>query len=209
MFLLAKYGVAFTVDFALHALDGQSLQKAAVHAAGDTILMKDEAAEANTTNAFVDRGSGYSLALTAAEMTAARLLLMIDDQSGPKVWLPKSYEILTFGNASAHIGFDLSQITPAVNTTQLNGSATAGALQALAALGVVSGSFVTGTLSTDEATTNLTGADNAYNRRQLIPISGSAQGQAVRIRQSLNSSGRLRYDPLTASPANGDLFIVV
>lgn len=209
MLLLAKYATSFTIPFALHALDGQSLQKAAVHAAGDTVKMLDEAAEANTINAFVDEGSGYSITLTAAEMTAARILLMIDDQSGPKIWLPKSYEIFTFGNAAAHIGFDLSQLIPAVDVTKLNGSATAAALQALAALGVVSGSFVTGTLTTTESTTSLTGADDAYNRRNLIPISGSAQGQSVRIRQSINTSGRLRYDPLTASPANGDLFIVV
>jgi hypothetical protein len=97
------YGVATTVDFCLHITDatvGAIKVENAVHASGDTYIMKDEGAEANTTNGFVDRGSCYSIALTATEMQAARILLNIEDQ-GTKTWADKCVRIETYGNASA------------------------------------------------------------------------------------------------------------
>jgi hypothetical protein len=59
----------------------------AVHAAGDTKISKDGAAFANTTNGFTHTGSGvYALVLTATEMDADTVAVVVVDQSGPKVW---------------------------------------------------------------------------------------------------------------------------
>lgn len=99
----AHYGVAKTFDFCLFVKDdtvGAVKIENAVHASGDTYIMKDQGNEANTTNAFVDEGSCYSIALTATEMQAAQITLNIEDQS-TKTWADKCVTITTYGNASA------------------------------------------------------------------------------------------------------------
>lgn len=98
---LRKYGVQTTIDFELYEVDGVDFRTDAVHAAGDSKIMKDEGAEANTTNGFTDEGQGYSIVLTATEMQAARIVLYIVDQTATKVWLDKAIVIETYGNASA------------------------------------------------------------------------------------------------------------
>ena len=120
---LRKYGVATTVDFCLYELDGTDLQVAAVHAAGDIAMMKDEGNEAAPAAGFVDEGTGYSLALAIAEMQAARITLYIIDQTSPKAWLDKVLIIETYGNASAQHPFDLATATQDVNLTQIGGVA--------------------------------------------------------------------------------------
>jgi hypothetical protein len=122
---LRKYGVETTIDFQLWDTDGASFQTGAAHAAGDTKIMKDEAAEANTANAFTDEGTGYSIVLAAAEMQAARIVLYIADQTSPKIWLDESVVIETYGNASAQHAFDLGTATQSVNVSQISGDTTA------------------------------------------------------------------------------------
>lgn len=111
---LRKYGVETTVDFTLFETDGVDFKVDAVHASGDTKVMKDEGAEANTSNGFVDRGQGYSITLTATEMQAARAVVYIVDQA-TKAWLDTSIVIETYGNASAMHAFDLD--TPLASQT--------------------------------------------------------------------------------------------
>jgi hypothetical protein len=118
---LRKYGVATTIDFQLYKLDGTGLKTDATSATHDIKIMKDEGAEADTTaDAFVDEGQGYSLALTATEMQAARIVLYIVDQSGPQVWLDKCLIIETYGNASAQHIFDLGTATQNVNVASID-----------------------------------------------------------------------------------------
>jgi len=122
---LRKYGAAATIDFELFEVDGVDFRINAVHAAGDTKIMKDEGVEANTANAFVDEGSGYSLALSSAELTAARVVIYVIDQTATKAWLDTSLVIETYGNASAQHAFDLNTATQGVNVTQWLGTAAA------------------------------------------------------------------------------------
>ena len=105
---LRKYGVQTTINFELYEVDGIDLRVDAVHAAGDSAIMKDEGAEANTTNGFGDEGNGYSIVLSATEMQAARIVLYIIDQTTTKVWLDKVIVIETYGHASAMHAVDLS-----------------------------------------------------------------------------------------------------
>jgi hypothetical protein len=94
---------ATTVDFCLYTADatvGAIKKEDAAHASGDTYLMKDEGAEANTTNAFTDEGSCYSIALTSGEMTAGRITLNIEDQ-GTKAWADKCIVIETYGSCAS------------------------------------------------------------------------------------------------------------
>lgn len=103
---LRKYGAAATIDFVLFEVDGVDFRVDALHAAGDTKIMKDEGAEANTTNGFTDEGQGYSLVLTATEMQAARIVVYVVD-AATKAWLDTSLMIETYGNASAQHAVDL------------------------------------------------------------------------------------------------------
>ena len=111
---LRKYGVQTTVDFQLYEIDGVDFKVDAVHASGDTTVMKDEGAEANTANAFTDEGQGYSIVLTAAEVTAARIVVYIVDQA-TKAWLDTAFVVETYGDASAMHAFDLDVATQDVN----------------------------------------------------------------------------------------------
>ena len=104
---LAKYNQSKTITFDLVAPDGVDLIINATFAAGDIKIMKDEGVEANTTNLPTDEGTGYSLVLTATEMSAARIRLYIIDQTATKIWLDMSIGVETYGNASAEHAFDL------------------------------------------------------------------------------------------------------
>jgi len=122
--ILRKYGVEATIDFALYKADGTALKMDAVSASGDITLNRDEAgAETLDADAFTDRGSGYSLVLSAAEMTAARIIVYIVDQTSPQAWLDKILIVETYGNASAQHAFDLDTATQDVNLTQIGGVA--------------------------------------------------------------------------------------
>lgn len=104
---LRKFGVSTTVDFALYEIDGVDLRKNAFVETADIFLMKDEGAEANASNSATDEGRTYSLVLTATELQAARLEIIVEDQSVPKVYLDKTIMIETYGNASAQHAIDL------------------------------------------------------------------------------------------------------
>lgn len=131
---LRKYGVECTVDFQLWDTDGASFQVAAVHAAGDTVRMLDEGAEGNTTNAFTDEGTGYSIVFTAAEMTCARFVMYVADQTVPKIWLDESVVVETYGNAAAQHAFDLDTATQNVNVSTISNDAVTAAAIANAAI---------------------------------------------------------------------------
>jgi hypothetical protein len=98
---LRPYGAEATINFELFEVDGIDFRTDAVHASGDTKISKDEGEEANTANGFVDEGQGYSLTLSASELTAARIAIYIVDQTATKVWLDCMLIVETYGNASA------------------------------------------------------------------------------------------------------------
>lgn len=104
---LRKYGVAATIPITLFEVDGVDMRVDAVAATGDIKITKDEGAEADTSNLFVDEGSKYSILLTATEMQAARISGILIDQTVTKVWLDTDFLIETYGNASAQHAFDL------------------------------------------------------------------------------------------------------
>jgi hypothetical protein len=107
---LRKHGAETKINFDLYETDGSDLKTDAVHATGDTKIMKDEGAEANTTNGFVDEGQGYSITLTAIEMQAARIKIYVVDQTSPKVWLDTTIMIETYGDTNAQHPFDIEKV---------------------------------------------------------------------------------------------------
>lgn len=79
-----------------------------------------------------------------------------------------------------------------------------------AAASEVRGKAVTGTLSTSQATTDLTQALNdAYAGRTVIFTSGALKGIAAGITAYGASNGLLSFTTLPVAPSNGDTFIIV
>ncbi len=113
--ILRKYGVQATVNLQLFEVDGVDFKADASFASGDVKIMKDEGAEANTSNLPTDEGQGYSLVLTATEMQAARVVVYLVDQDATKTWLDTAVVIETYGHASAMHGFDLDLSTQSVD----------------------------------------------------------------------------------------------
>lgn len=112
---LRKYGVETTINFELFEVDGINFRVDAAHAAGDSVIMKNEGAEASTANGFTDEGKGYSLVLSAPEMQAKRIVIYLVDLTATKVWLDKAIVIETYGHASAMHSFDFNTATQNVN----------------------------------------------------------------------------------------------
>lgn len=105
---LRKYGVATTIPVTLYALNGSVFKTDAVEGgAVDVFITKDEGNEANPAASFADEGHGYSQALSATEMEAARIVLYFEDQTSPQAWLDTSVVIETYGHASAQHAFNL------------------------------------------------------------------------------------------------------
>ena len=108
MEVLRKYGVATTILFPLvdrGAIDFESTPVTFV--AADTQISKNEGAFANTGSTPAHEGNGiYSLALTATEMQAARIMITCID-AATKTWEDQAIIIATYGNASAQHAFDL------------------------------------------------------------------------------------------------------
>jgi hypothetical protein len=72
----ARYGVAETFNFVLYNADG-TLDVDEADGGTEVSLSCDEGAETTATNDFVDEGTFYSIALTAAELKCERVAVVI------------------------------------------------------------------------------------------------------------------------------------
>lgn len=76
--------------------------------------------------------------------------------------------------------------------------------------GIIFGTAQTGTLSTTQATTDLTGyADDQLIGRVIIWTSGACDGEATDITDYASASGLITFTALTTAPSNGDAFKIV
>ena len=107
---LAKYGVAYILNFELYEIDGIDLKIDAADGGTDCTIRKDQGADTTATNDFVDEGLSYSLTITATEMQAKEVTVHIID-SATKVYLDKVLVIETYGNASALHSMDFDDFT--------------------------------------------------------------------------------------------------
>jgi hypothetical protein len=172
-----KYNTAsqqlFTV---LLALNSRSAQSNPTLATGDVTVSKDGGAFANiATLADVLPASGVQvrIQLSAAELSCKILTIRFADQTVPAQWDEQYVQVCTYGNASAFLVFDMSQATPAVNTTQLAGQAVTAAAGVTFPTSVASPTNITaGTITT---VTNLTNERAKYMGGAVwISASGAA-----------------------------------
>lgn len=115
MFFLAKYGVQTDFEFAMVKRGVVDLAATAdwTPATGDTKIVKAGANAANTTNnpaAIAGTGSvTWKLTLTATELTAERVQIQIVD-SATKAVEDQFFTVYTYGNASAKLPVDFSDL---------------------------------------------------------------------------------------------------
>lgn len=182
--LLRKYGASATINFELFQVDGVDFEPAATFAAGDLKIMKDEGAEANTTNLPTDEGQGYSLVLTATEMQAARIVVYVVDQTATKVWLDRAIIIETYGNASAQHAFDLDTATQDVNTSTISASA-------ITATAIASNAITSAKIATDAIGAAQIAANAIGSSELATDAIGSAQIAADAIGASEIANGAI------------------
>jgi hypothetical protein len=185
----AKYGVARTFNFSLYNADG-TLDTDEVDSGTEVSLSCDEGAETTATNDFADEGTFYSIELTAAEMQCGRVAVVIAATD------TNVFFVETYGHASSqHPDMDIAAVQAVLDKLEL---------------GIIEGAAVTGTLSTTQATTDLTGyADNQLIGRVIIWTSGAADGEASPITDYEETNGLITFQTMTTAPANGDTFKII
>ena len=117
---LRKYGVAATIDFELYEPDGVDLYSAAL-AAADVEVQTDGGDFAQSDNASATEDGTYSVLVSAAELTGARVVVKIVD-APTKAYLDKIIIIETYGNASAQFAFDLDEVMRGTDNAALASS---------------------------------------------------------------------------------------
>lgn len=148
-------------------------------------------------NNRVDVGSWLGNAVTASGGNPDVNVESIDDIDAPTTWKASI-------NAEADTAISDAALATAAALAVVDGIADD--LKS----GIIYGAAVTGTLSTTQATTDLTGyADDQLIGRVIVWLSGAAEGEATDITDSANASGLLTFTALTTAPGNGDLFKIV
>lgn len=193
MEILAKYGIEQTFYFPLVDRGTQDFESTPVSfASGDTQIIKDGGTAANTSNNPAHEGNGiYSLTLTAAEMSATRIVISIIDQTATKLWEDQALVISTIlaGMLESASGIIIGQVDNSTFTP------TTSALEGLRL----------SPNATEETT-----ADH-YNGRLLLFTSGALLGQMTDITDYAlaNSKEKLTYSALTEAPGNGDRYVIL
>lgn len=147
--------------------------------------------------------------ISAANATPVDVVAISGDSTAADN-MEADYDGTGFNKANSQIGTaGTVTATLNVNASQISGdTATADKLQSSVA-GIITGSAQTGTLSTTQATTDLTGyTDDQLIGRTIVWTSGNADGEATDITDYANASGLITFTALTTAPANGDTFVI-
>jgi hypothetical protein len=98
---LWDYATEQALGISLYKADGTEHKVDATFEAGDCKIRIDAGTEANCANLPTDKGTGYDLVLTAAELTGKRVEIYLVDQTSPRAWLDKNVSIETKGDAAS------------------------------------------------------------------------------------------------------------
>lgn len=110
-----KYGQQFTFYFNVFSSSDPNRFYATAPASADVHIIKNGGAAANPTNSITDLGKTFSLVLTATEMTAAVIIVEVNDLTPAAAYMDESWLIPTYGDASALSAFNLDDAEPNVN----------------------------------------------------------------------------------------------
>ncbi|MDX9787950.1 MAG: hypothetical protein RBT11_14285 [Desulfobacterales bacterium] len=205
---LRKYGVQTTIDFTLYSITGLELKTNAVFASGDTYIMRDEGPEVTTTYGFVDEGNGYSIALSATEMQAARIVVYVVDQ-GTKAWIDTAIMVETYGNTSAQHAMDFDDAVRGGMTALPNAAAdAAGGLPISDAGGLDLDTFLarlTGNVATASELDKVPNSDNtvSWNATALAALADAVSDEVQEGTITIRQMNRLILAVLTGKTTGG------
>jgi hypothetical protein len=175
-----QYNTATTVLFPLVDRGSDDFESTPVtFSAADTQISKDEGTFANTGSTPAHEGNGmYSLALTATEMSAARIMITCID-SATKTWEDQAVLIATYGNSSAqHPSILDTDMSDHVAPGTLGGAVNALAHHDLMGVAQSSGSDHL------KLAASASSVDNYYDGMFLVILSAAAgEGQVRQIVQ--------------------------
>lgn len=219
MEVLRQYGTAATILFPLITRDSQDFRTSGItFVAADTQISKDEGAFANTGSTPSHEGNGmYSLALTAVEMQAARIMITCVD-AATKLWEDQAVIIQTYGNASAGFELDLDVARVAADATAVDGSTTAAAnLSSWADNGILPGTVdntaFTPTATEFESDDITESTADAFINRTILVLSGTNQYATTQITDYVLTGGRGHFTHLPfrtgSAVGNNDTFLIL
>ena len=96
-----EYGVAATIDFPLFDSNSPWALYETVPGTPDVNIFRDQGDSESSDNLVTDEGSFMSLTISAAEMTAKTITVVIKDATSPRAFMDQVILITTYGNASA------------------------------------------------------------------------------------------------------------
>lgn len=189
---------------------------------GLTITAAEILLAKHSTSSFVAKNSGgathvsngyYSITLNATDLTSAgRLQLFAADTT--TTHMPVYHELMVLpANVadSIYLGTDLLQ----VDVEAIGDDTTAATNLYRLLSGCVIGQAVTGTLSADTFTTNISAVtypgastDNFFNGKNFVFVTGNLKGQGGVISDYVGSTKTIVCDPLSSAPANNDYFMI-
>lgn len=190
MEVLIEYGRAQTVYFPLITAGGTAFQTTWTPAASECQISIDGGAFANSSNAPTHEGNGtWSLALTAAETSGTRIMVVLTDSSTDIEDQAIICNTILSGQINATKGIIVGEVDNATftpTTTELEG-------------------FRISPNGTVEAT------PDHYNGRLILFTSGALLGQMSDITDYVqaNSKEKFTYSTLTEAPSDGDTYVII
>lgn len=221
MEFLRKYGTGCTIEVPVIKVSTDDFAVGAdwTPAAGDVKISKNGGAAANIatlpTALTMGNGATWQFVLSATEMQAARVAITVVD-AATKAVKDQQINLLTFGNASAGIVFDVSTATPTVDATKLNGDATSAANIAKTTRAIARCTATTGASPTSIPTSACTpaGAVADQFKGRIITFDADTtttalRGQSTDITASSNAATpTFTVTALTTAPAPDDTFSI-
>lgn len=145
-------------------------------------------------------------AATGTELAAAISSLAVYIDTEVSAILADTNELQTDWTNGGRLDTLLDIVVAVANALTVLGATRLG----ISASTMVTGSAITGTLSTTQMTTDLTeDTDDHYNGRNIFWYSGALAGQATAISDYDGTTKTLTFVATTSAPANGDDFIIV
>jgi hypothetical protein len=219
-----KYGVAVTDAFftltAPAATDSDRLVSDITFAAGDVKVSKNGGAFANVATLPTILENGYLLQLSATEMEADEIDVVLKDAAGGPLWRDKHIHIDTewqLGN----VDIDAATGTKATNTTAFKCTGY-GSGHGLEAIGGSTGNDIDGffilsgkcqsgsTTANIKLSTAAAAADDTYNGCLVMVISGDAAGESRLITDYDEGTDTCTVDVAwKTAPAENDVFVIM
>lgn len=226
-----KYGVILTAQplfFTLQTPSGTNSNTFVVGAtvgAADCLISKDGGAFAQTTNQPATLGNGYTLILTAAEMQANEIDIIIKDAAGGPDFRDAHLRVITHLQLGS---VDIDAATGAkANTTAITATGY-GSGHGISAVSGATGQDINGVLSEMVLRTGLclttqsptpsqvqldasaSASNDWYNGAIVMIVSGTGAGQSRYITDYVGATQLCSLNRAwTTAPASGDRFIIL